>query len=69
MTSMPCDRCVGRSLNVSKPLDDAGLQTMLSLGGIRHWKKHEIIFHCSDTAWELTQSCGNFSQSLASNPN
>ena len=28
-----------------KPLDDAGLQMMLSLGGIRHWKKHEIIFH------------------------
>jgi CRP/FNR family transcriptional regulator len=45
MTCLPCDRCVGRSLNVCKPLDDAGLQTMLSLGGIRHWKKHEIIFH------------------------
>ena len=28
-----------------KPLDDARLRTMLSLGGIRHWKKREIIFH------------------------
>ena len=45
MTFLPCDQCIGRSLNVCKPLDDAGLQTMLSLGGIRHWKKHEIIFH------------------------
>ena len=44
MTFMPCDRCVGRSLNLCKPLDDAGLQTMLSLGGIRHWKNREIIF-------------------------
>jgi CRP/FNR family transcriptional regulator len=43
--TLPCDRCVGRSLNVCEPLDDAGLQTMLSLGGIRHWKKREIIFH------------------------
>jgi CRP/FNR family transcriptional regulator len=44
MTFLQCDQCVGRSFNVCKPLDDARLQTMLSLGGIRHWKKHEIIF-------------------------
>ena len=44
MTSLPCDRCVGRSLNLCKPLDEARLRTMLTLGGIRHWKKHETIF-------------------------
>ena len=44
MTFLPCDRCVGRSLNLCKPLDDARLRSMLSLGGIRHWKKHETIF-------------------------
>ena len=48
MTSMPCDRCVGRSLNLCKPLDEARLQVMLSLGGIRHWKKHETIFRADD---------------------
>ena len=45
MTFLPCDRCFGRSFNVCKPLDESSLQTLLSLGGIRHWKKHEIIFH------------------------
>ena len=45
MMILPCDRCGGRSFNVCKPLDDTSLRTMLSLGGIRHWKKHEIIFH------------------------
>ena len=44
MTFLPCDQCVGRSLNLCKPLDDARLRTMLSLGGIRHWKEHEAIF-------------------------
>ena len=44
MTFLPCDQCVGRSLNLCKPLHDARLRTMLSLGGIRHWKEHEAIF-------------------------
>jgi CRP/FNR family transcriptional regulator len=44
MTSLPCDRCVGRSLNLCKPLDGSRLQVMLALGGIRHWKKHETVF-------------------------
>ena len=42
---MPCDQCVGRALNVCKPLDDSGLRRLLSLGGIRHWKKRETLFH------------------------
>ena len=45
---LPCDRCVGRSLNLCKPLDDARLKAMLGLGGIRHWKKHEMIFRAGD---------------------
>src|SRR4029077_1306323 len=44
MTSLPCDRCIGRSLNLCKPLDGARLQVMLALGGIRRWKKHETVF-------------------------
>ena len=45
MTSLPCDRCVGRSLNLCKPLERDRLQIMLKLGGIRRWKRHEIVFH------------------------
>ena len=48
MTSLPCDRCVGRSLNLCKPLDGARLQEMLALGGIHHWKKHETVFRAGD---------------------
>ena len=48
MAILPCDRCVGRSLNLCKPLDDARLQVMLSLGGIRRWKKRETIFRAGD---------------------
>ena len=48
MTSLPCDRCVGRSLNLCGPLDAARLHVMLSLGGIRHWKKHETLFRAGD---------------------
>ena len=44
MTALPCDRCVGRSLNLCRPLDGARLQVMLALGGIHRWKKHETLF-------------------------
>ena len=47
LTSLLCDRCFGRSLNLCKPLDRARLQVMLALGGIRRWKKHETIFRAS----------------------
>lgn len=46
--SLPCDTCIGRTLNLCRPLDDARLQQMLSLGGIRHWKRHETIFRAGD---------------------
>jgi CRP/FNR family transcriptional regulator len=46
--SLPCDQCIGRSLNLCKPLDDARLKYLLSLGGIRHWKKRETLFRAGD---------------------
>ena len=48
LPSLPCDRCVGRALNICKPLDDARLRPLLALGGIRHWKRHETLFRAGD---------------------
>ena len=45
---LPCDSCIGRTLNLCKPLDDVRLQHLLSLGGIRRWKKQETIFRAGD---------------------
>lgn len=45
---LPCDSCIGRTLNLCKPLDDARLRHLLSLGGVRHWKKHETMFRAGD---------------------
>ncbi|CAN5712198.1 helix-turn-helix domain-containing protein [soil metagenome] len=45
---MPCDQCIGRSLNLCKPLDDLRLKHLLSLGGTRHWKKREKLFRADD---------------------
>jgi CRP/FNR family transcriptional regulator len=47
-TGLPCDRCVGRSFNLCKPLDDARLKVMIGLGGIRRWKKREMLFRAGD---------------------
>ena len=46
--SLPCDACIGRTLNLCRPLDDSRLQQMLSLGGVRHWKRHETLFRAGD---------------------
>lgn len=46
--SLPCDACIGRTLNLCRPLDDARLQQMLSFGGIRQWKRHETLFRAGD---------------------
>lgn len=46
--TLPCDLCIGRTLNLCRPLDDARLQYLLSLGGIRHWKRHEALFRAGD---------------------
>lgn len=46
--SLPCHRCVGRSLNLCKPLDDTRLAELLSLGGPRRWKKREALFRATD---------------------
>jgi CRP/FNR family transcriptional regulator len=48
LPSLPCDSCVGRTLNLCGPLDDARLQHLLSLGGIRHWRRHETLFRAGD---------------------
>lgn len=45
---LPCDSCVGRSLNLCGALDDARLEHLLSLGGIRHWKRHETLYRAGD---------------------
>ena len=45
---LPCDSCVGRSLNLCKPLDDGRLRRLLALGGIRNWKRHETLFRAGD---------------------
>ncbi|WP_295138955.1 Crp/Fnr family transcriptional regulator [uncultured Reyranella sp.] len=47
-SSLPCDSCIGRTLNLCRPLDDVRLQHLLSLGGIRHWKRHETLFRAGD---------------------
>ena len=46
--SLPCDHCIGRSLNLCKPLADARLRRLLALGSIRHWKRHETLFRAGD---------------------
>ena len=46
--TLPCDRCIGRSLNLCKPLDDVRLRQLLALGGIRHWKRRETLFRAGD---------------------
>ena len=47
--ALPCDTCLGRSLNLCEPLDDARLRVMLGLGGIRRWKKRETVFRAGDS--------------------
>jgi CRP/FNR family transcriptional regulator, anaerobic regulatory protein len=46
--SLPCDTCIGRTLNLCRPLDDARLHQLLALGGLRHWKKHDTLFRAGD---------------------
>ena len=48
LAGLPCDRCVGRSFNLCKPLDNTRLKVMLGLGGIRRWKKREMLFRAGE---------------------
>ena len=48
LAGLPCDRCVGRSFNLCKPLDGPRLKVMLGLGGIRRWKKREMLFRAGE---------------------
>lgn len=46
--ALPCDGCVGRSTNICKPLDPTHLLVMLGLGGMRRWKRREMLFRSGD---------------------
>ena len=43
-----CHRCLGRSLNVCRPLDDTGLVKLLGLGTLVHWRKRDLLFRAGD---------------------
>jgi CRP-like cAMP-binding protein len=45
---LPCENCIGRTLNICKPLDDGRLARLLSFGGPRHWRKRETMFRAGD---------------------
>jgi CRP/FNR family transcriptional regulator len=45
---LPCDTCPGRSLGICSPLDDQRLAHLVTLGGRRHWAKHEFIYRADD---------------------
>jgi len=46
--ALPCGRCVGRDLNLCKPLDDRRLAQLLALGGPRLWARGETLFRAGD---------------------
>jgi len=46
--ALPCARCVGRDLNLCKPLDDERLVRLLALGGPRIWAKGATLFRAGD---------------------
>jgi CRP-like cAMP-binding protein len=48
MTRSDCTTCVGRSLNLCKPLDDIRLAQLVALGGPRQWNKGETLFREGD---------------------
>jgi CRP/FNR family transcriptional regulator len=45
---LPCDSCASRCLGICHPLDDRGLETLVSLGGRRRWRKREMIYRAND---------------------
>src|SRR5690242_18243855 len=44
----PCETCIGRSMNLCKPLDDKRLAQLFALGGQREWAKRQILFREGD---------------------
>lgn len=48
MEALPCKDCVGRDLNLCKPLDAKRLTELLTLGGPARWKKRQILFRAGD---------------------
>jgi CRP/FNR family transcriptional regulator len=48
MVDLPCARCVGRDLNICRPLDGERLAHLLSFGGPRRWSKRDVLFRAGD---------------------
>jgi len=48
VSALPCARCVGRHLNLCKPLDDKRLAQLLSFGGPRVWAKGATMFRAGE---------------------
>jgi CRP/FNR family transcriptional regulator len=48
VSALPCARCVGRHLNLCKPLDDKRLARLLSFGGPRVWPKGATMFRAGE---------------------
>lgn len=68
MASLPCDTCIGRSLNLCKPLDHGDLDQLLALGGKRRWRKREILFRAGDrqgSFFKITRGIVAVSRSLS----
>ena len=43
-----CASCIGRSLNICRPLNDKQLTELLALGGPKSWRKRDILFRAGD---------------------
>lgn len=68
VASLPCDTCIGRSLNLCKPLDDGELGQLLALGGRRRWHKREFLFRagdCQGPFFKITRGIVAVSHSLS----
>lgn len=43
-----CTSCIGRILNICRPLDDRQLAELVALGDRRRWRKRDILFRAGD---------------------
>jgi CRP/FNR family transcriptional regulator len=65
---LPCDSCVGRSLNLCQPLDDPRLAYLLSLGGRRKWQRRDSLFRAVDpikSFFKITKGIVTVSRTLS----
>lgn len=45
---LPCSLCPGRTIGICAPLDDGRLARFLTMGGVRRWKKGDVMFRAGD---------------------